>query len=267
MVMITSTFYIEALGNDKKAVETSILEIERKIKREKNVEVLEVVREDIIETEDPKLKYSAVLEAKIRGDLENIVDVLLRYGPSIVEIEDVSGNEIHAEKLVKILAKVSAFMGKLIDAFGSLAAYPDLSKLPRPKIGYSDEEIEEMIIDKGLIRYRLVVELFGKSQQEIEENFIRALSLEGAFINKFASKIVNEEDINGVRRVKLLFALELLSNLETLFIFTAKLSPIAIVIIEPEYIEITPNELQNSLSELAAIINELVHRPLILSSS
>ncbi|ASJ16975.1 hypothetical protein A3L04_07745 [Thermococcus chitonophagus] len=262
MVELTCIFYIEALGNDKKAVETAISEIEEKLKQEK-IKVLSIKKEDVIETEDPKFKYSAVLEAKIHGHLADIVDVILKYGPSIVELEDLKGEEIEAEKLVEILARVSAVMGKLMENFGTLAAYPDLSTVPEPKVGYSEEEIEKLIIDSGFIRYRFVIEAFGSDKKEVERNMKKALSLEGVYINKFASKLVEEREYKGNRRVKLLIAFELLSSLESLFILTAKYAPIGIVIVEPELIEITPNELQNSLSELATMVNELIHRPFL----
>ncbi|MFA4645778.1 hypothetical protein P8X24_00630 [Pyrococcus kukulkanii] len=262
MIKLTCTFYIEAMGNDKKAVETAISEIEEKLRKEK-IEVLSAKREDIIETEDPKFRYSVVLEAKFRGDLSDIIKLVLKYGPSIVDVEEVDGSEIGAEELVDVLAGISSFMGKLMENFGSLAAYPDLSSLPAPKVGYEDEEVEKMITEKGFIRYRFVIEAYGKDKDEIEENMKKALSLEGAYINKFASKLMEEIKHEDKKRVKLLIAFELLSNIETLFILTAKYAPVGIVIVEPDIIEVTPNELQNSLSELAAMVNELIHRPFL----
>ncbi|AEC52888.1 hypothetical protein PNA2_1974 [Pyrococcus sp. NA2] len=263
MVNLVVNFYIEAAGNDKKAVETSILEIERKLSNEK-IEVIETKREDIIETEDPKARYSAVLEAKLRGELGEVVTLIMKYGPSIVELEDIEGKEIHARELVKVLALISKFMGGLMDKFGGLAIYPDLSAIPEPKVGYEEEEIEKMIIDEGLIRYQLVFETFGNSKEEIDKSMKRALALEGCRINKFASQLMEEQVNNNVKRVKVLVASELLSSLEVLFILTAKYAPVAIVILEPEIIDIKPNELQNALSELAAMVNELIHRPLII---
>ncbi|AMM54714.1 hypothetical protein QDY65_10030 [Pyrococcus kukulkanii] len=263
MIKLTCTFYIEAMGNDKKAVETSISEIEEKLKKEK-VEILGTRREDVIETEDPKFRYSTVLEVRFKGNLPDVIKLVLKYGPSIVEIEDVDGSEIEAEELVSILAGISAFMGNLMERFGSLAAYPDLSSLPTPKVGYDEEEIEKMIIEKGFIRYRFVIEAYGKNKEEIEENMKKALSLEGAYINKFVSKLMEEVEYEGKKRVKLLIAFELLSSIETLFILTAKYAPVGIVIVEPDVVEMTPNELQNSLSELASMVNELIHRHLLM---
>ncbi|HII60394.1 hypothetical protein [Pyrococcus horikoshii] len=263
MVSLTVNFYIEAAGNDRKAVETSILEIEKKLKEE-NISIVEINREDPIETEDPNAKYSAVLEVKLRGELGEIVTLIMRYGPSIVEVEDVKEREISAEELVKILALISKFMGGLMEKFGGLAAYPDLSAFPEPRVGYSEDEIERMIINEGLIRYQFVIEAYGKDREEIEVNMKKALTLEGCYINKFASQIIEEKDEGDLKRIKMLIASELLSSVETLFTLTAKYAPIGIIIIEPDIIDIKPNELQNALSELAAMINELIHRPLLI---
>lgn len=92
----------------------------------------------------------------------------------------------------------------------------------------------------------------------------KALTLEGCYINKFASQIIEEKDEGDLKRIKMLIASELLSSVETLFTLTAKYAPIGIIIIEPDIIDIKPNELQNALSELAAMINELIHRPLLI---
>ncbi|CAB49671.1 hypothetical protein [Pyrococcus abyssi] len=265
MVEITVNFYIEAAGNDKKAVETSISEIAEKLRGE-NVQILELNIEDPVETDDPKARYSAMMEAKIRGELGEIVNLILRYGPTIVELEDMKEREIRADELVKILALVSKVMGELMEKFGPLAIYPDLSNVPEPRIGYSEDEIAKMIIDEGMIRYQFVIEVFGKDKDSVESSIKKALAIEGCYINKIASKVLKEENINSEKRVKVLIALELLSNFEVLFNLTAKYSPVAIVMLEPEFVDINPTELQNALSGLATLVNELIHRPLLIAN-
>ncbi|AAL81522.1 hypothetical protein PFDSM3638_07000 [Pyrococcus furiosus DSM 3638] len=265
MVLIEAIFYIEVLGNDKKAVETSSMEIEKKLKEERNVKIKGIYRDKVVENEeDEKFKYSTVVEAHVEGKLGNIVDLVLKYGPTIVEIENVKGNEIHAKELVPILGRIAYVVGALIDKFGPVVAYPKLDALPKPKIGYSEEEIERMIIEENLIRYRFAVEIYGNSLGEIEENLSKALFLEGCKINKI--KVTEKEKIpleDNKVRIKALAGVELLSDLKTLFVLAAKYAPLAFIIIEPEIINIDPAELQSTLSEIASIVNDLVHRPLL----
>jgi len=250
-------FYIEGIGNDKKVLERALEETAKNLREEKGVKIKYVKLEDVIESpEEELLKYSGVIEAQVAGELGDIVRLTLRYSPAVVEVLKPGKLEIEAKDLMKTLGEVSLFMGKLMKQFGGLAVYPKLDDLPEPTMGYSREEIEELIVEDRNILYRFVIEVFGESEEAIKTTMGKALSLEGCRINK----LVVQGQMEG-ENFKGLLAAELLSPFETLFQLTAKYAPVAISILEPEIIDITANELQNTLTDLGGFVNELVTRP------
>ncbi|WP_297498897.1 hypothetical protein [Thermococcus sp.] len=257
MERIEAIFYIEGLSNDKKALENALEEIKNELQNEELVEVKDIHVEDIIEAEDELLKYSGVVEVRVSGGFQEIVKAVLKYGPAIVEVVSPGKIEIKGEDLVKVLGEVSLVMGKLMNRYGSLAAYPDLSEIPIPRMGYSRDEIEEFITDDRNIRYRFVIEVTGKDENGVKEVMAKAFTLEGCRINS----LVLRGETTG-EGFKGLLAAELLSTFDVMFQLTAKYAPIAISIVEPEIIDVTANELQNSLTDLGGFVNELVTRPL-----
>lgn len=251
-------FYIEALGNDKKVLERALEETAKSLKNEKGVKIKYINVEDVLENEDEELlKYSGVIEAGISGDLENVIRLALKYSPAIVEVLKPGKIEIESKRLMKILGEVSLFMGKLMKEFGGLAVYPKLDDLPEPRIGYSRDEIEDFIVEDRNILYRFVIEVFGENEEGIKTTMAKALTIEGCRINKLAVQGQEEDD-----QFKGLLAAELLSPFETLVQLTAKYAPVAISILEPEIIDVTANELQNTLTDLGSFVNELVTRPI-----
>lgn len=257
MAEIEVIFYIEGIGNDKKVLERALEETAKNLREEKGVKIKYVKLEDVIESpEEELLKYSGVIEAQVAGELGDIVRLTLRYSPAVVEVLKPGKLEIEAKDLMKTLGEVSLFMGKLMKQFGGLAVYPKLDDLPEPTMGYSREEIEELIVEDRNILYRFVIEVFGESEEAIKTTMGKALSLEGCRINK----LVVQGQMEG-ENFKGLLAAELLSPFETLFQLTAKYAPVAISILEPEIIDITANELQNTLTDLGGFVNELVTRP------
>lgn len=257
MNTIKVVFYIEGLGNDKKALENALEKTAEELKKESVVKVGKVIVEDIIENEEEELKYSGMIEAELEGSLEGIIKAVLKYAPAIVEVRGPGKLEIDSKTLMKILGEVSLVMGKLMDRFGGLAAYPSLDKLPLPKVGYSEEKLESFILDDRNIRYQFVIETFGEDEETIKETMLKALFLEGCKINKFVVKGEHKDD-----RYYALVATELISPFETMFQLNAKYAPVALAIIEPEIIDITATELQNALTDLAGFVYELIHRPL-----
>lgn len=251
-------FYIEALGNDKKVLERALEETAKNLKDEKGVKIKYINVEDVLKNEDEDfLKYSGVIEAQFSGDLGNIVRLTLKYSPAVVEVLGPGKVEVESKTLMKILGEVSLFMGKLMQKFGGLAVYPKLDDLPEPRIDYSREEIEELIVEDRNILYRFVIEVFGESEEAIKTTMAKALTIEGCRINKLAVQGQEEDS-----QFKGLLAAELLSSFESLMQLTAKYAPVAISVLEPEIIDITANELQNVLTDLAGFVNELVTRPI-----
>lgn len=259
MATMRVRFYIEALSNHKKALERAVEEIIKSLKNETNVKVENIRAEDILENpEEEMLKYSSMVEAELEGSFEEIVKATMKYAPAIVEVVSPAKIEIEGKDLMKILGEVSLFMGKLMEKFGGLVAYPPLDEIPKPRIGYSREEIEEMIIDGKEILYRFVIETYGKNKEVVEETMLKAFAYEGCKINKILVKVQEERE----ERIYALVASELISPFEVLFQLTAKYAPVAISIIEPEIVDISATELQNALTDLGGFVHELIHRPL-----
>ena len=252
-------FYIEGLSNNKKALERAVEEIVKSLKNEDTLKVGNIRAEDILENlEDDMLKYSMMVEADLEGPFKEIVKATMKYAPALVEVISPAKIEIDAKNLMKILGEVSLFMGKLMEKFGGLAAYPPLEKLPTPKIGYSREEVEEFIIDEKEILYRFVIEAYGKDKDTVEETMLKAFNYEGCKINKIITKVQEE----GEGKIYALVAAELISSFEVLFQLTAKYAPVAISIMEPEIIDISATELQNAFTDLGGFVHELLHRPI-----
>ncbi len=252
-------FYIEGLGNDKKVLESALKETSESIKKEPGVKVNYINIEDVLEDpENELLPYSGVIEAGITGSLESLIRLAVRYAPAAVEVIRPTKVEVESEKLSELLGMVSYLMGELMKQFGPLAAYPDLSELPEPKIGYEREEIEELIVGDRNVLYRFVIEVFGDDVEKAEKDFAKALQYERCRINKLISKVQGE---NESGRKYILVATELLSDVETMFQLTAKYAPVAISVIEPDYVDITASELQGVLADIAGFSHELVMRP------
>ncbi len=252
-------FYIEGLGNDKKVLESALKETAESLRNEDGVKINYVNVEDILEDpENELLPYSGVIEAGITGSLESLIRLAIRYAPAAVEVTLPPKVEVKSEELSKLLGLVSYMMGELMNQFGPLAAYPDFSELPEPKIGYEREEIEELVIGDRNVLYRFVIEIFGDDVDKAQKDFTKALEYEGCRINKLVSKVQGE---NESGRKYILVATELLSDVETMFQLTAKYAPVAISVIEPDYVDITTSELQGILSDIAGFSHELVMRP------
>ncbi len=252
-------FYIEGLGNDKKVLESALRETAESLKNEEGVKVNYVNVEEILEDpENELLPYSGVIEAGITGSLDALIRLAIRYAPAAVEVIRPPKVEVESEELSKLLGMVSYLMGGLMKQFGPLAAYPDLSELPKPRIGYEREEIEELIIGDRNVLYRFVIEVFGDDVEKAQEDFAKALHYEGCRINKIVSRVQGE---NERGRKYILVATELLSDIETMFQLTAKYAPVAISVIEPDYVDITTSELQGILADIAGFSHELVMRP------
>ena len=261
MDKIEAIFYIEGLSNDRKALESAMAKTVEMLKSEEEANVKDIRIEDILENPESELTpYSGIIEARIEAPFEVMVDLTIRYAPAAVDVVTTSKVELDAKRLTEILGGVSYLMGQLIERFGALAAYPKLDELENPRIGYSREEIEAMILEDRMVLYRFVTETFSKDEETLRKDFPKALAYEGCRINKFVVREQGTSEKTGLKYF--LVATELISDVETLFQLVAKYSPIAIEVVEPEVVDILPSEIQGILSDLAGFSYELVTRPL-----
>ncbi len=250
-------FYIEALSNEKKLLERAIEATVESLKGEKSIEVKDIFVGEILEEDDEELlKYSGVIEARIAGAFREIALAALRYSPAIVEVLKPGKIEITSQELMNIMGDVAVFMAHLMAKFGGLAVYPKLEEMPEPKIGYSRDEIESMIVEDRQILYRFVAEIYDKDEESARINMAKALAYEGCKINKLTIQRAPDAE------KKLLLAAEVLSDFETLFQLMVKYVPVALSIMEPEIIDVTAGEIQNVLTDISGFVQELITRPL-----
>jgi hypothetical protein len=162
MDSIEVIFYIEGLSNDRKALESAMRQTVESLKAEKGIEVRDIRIDEIIEDpENELLPYSGMIEARIRAPFDALVYLAIRYAPAVVDLVSTEKIEISSSDLTKLLGEVSYIMGQLMEKFGPLAAYPKFEEVPEPKVGYSRDEIESMILDERMILYRFVIEAYG----------------------------------------------------------------------------------------------------------
>lgn len=107
---ILSRLYLEVQGNSqevaKKALENTVL---NKMVGEPDFHVLEVKMFDLVKQED-KEQYSGVVEVKsIASDFRSFLNVIMRYGPSAIEILSPEEVTLKSDEMHSIVADVSDF--------------------------------------------------------------------------------------------------------------------------------------------------------------
>jgi hypothetical protein len=107
---VLSRVYLEVQGNNreaaKKALEATVF---NKMANEPDFYVLEVRMFDLVKQEDSE-KYSGVIEIKsVARDFRNFLSVIMRYGPSAIEILSPEEITLKSDEMHSIVADVSDF--------------------------------------------------------------------------------------------------------------------------------------------------------------
>jgi len=108
---ILSTLYMEVQGNDraaaKKALENTIFD---RLVNEPYFYVLQVKMFDLVR-EDGREYYSGVIEVKsVARDFRTFINVIMRYGPSAIEITHPEEVTLKSDEMHAIVADVSDFV-------------------------------------------------------------------------------------------------------------------------------------------------------------
>lgn len=133
--MIRFKAYIEALGNDKDLLKKFLSEVENKLKEYKEIvikdsKIAEAVEKEIEENNKKIKLWSSYLEMLAETErIDNLIDFILWYSPSRIEIEDIKeikiftkeGEEkITKEKFNMILNQISSRIIELSRLINSL---------------------------------------------------------------------------------------------------------------------------------------------------
>lgn len=131
---ITARFILEVAGKPVSNVEKALEVVEKKIKDEKRFKVLE---SEIIEPElDEKTKlYSGLIEVQARFEnIQGILEFVLDYTPSSVEVED-------PEKIQLDIASLNAVLN---DFSGHILKTAHHIRILSANIHMRDKQIEEL---------------------------------------------------------------------------------------------------------------------------
>jgi len=112
---ILATLYIGVQGNDQEAAKAALDNtLFNKLANEENVNLLEINVFDIVEEKTKKKGekfFSGVAEVKlVADDFRWFLNIILRYGPSAVEIVEPAEAKLDAEQMHSIVASVSDFV-------------------------------------------------------------------------------------------------------------------------------------------------------------
>ncbi|MFH0861719.1 MAG: hypothetical protein V1875_01700 [Candidatus Altiarchaeota archaeon] len=112
---ILATLYMGVQGNDEEAAKSALENmLFKKLVKEENVSLLEVNVFDIIREKSKKKGekfFSGVAEVKlVADDFRWFVNIIMRYGPSAVEIVEPTEVKLNAEQMHSMVADVSDFV-------------------------------------------------------------------------------------------------------------------------------------------------------------
>lgn len=244
---VEAIFYIELLGKERKEVEEALYRIKKGLMSEKfRVKRLDVG--DVIE--DPEmapLSFSAFVETQIKAPLDSIFDAVVKYSPIMVEVLGPGRMEVSNDELSSLLnglvRRVSEFMRKA----NYTPHIPDLREVPSPRIGFEDEELWELVYQGRNLLYSLKFHLKAENESFVKEAVPKLLLLESVGTNSL------ELSLDG----DFIVDVEAVSPLESLVNLSVKYLPSEIKILEPEVVDITASELQNSLSDVGSFLSSL----------
>ena len=112
---VLGTLYIGVQGNDEEAAKSALENtLFTKLAKEEYINLLEVSVFDIIKKKSKKKGekfFSGVAEVKlVADDFRWFVNIIMRYGPSAVEIVEPAEVKLNAEQMHSVVADVSDFV-------------------------------------------------------------------------------------------------------------------------------------------------------------
>jgi hypothetical protein len=243
MDVVEALFYIEVMGREKDSVERELREVSARLKRErfrvKRLDIGEVIEDERM---DP-LRFSSIIEAELEAPLDEVFRAAVVYSPTMVEVFRPGRIEISESELSRILRDTIGGISVVMEEKRVRPSLPKLDDVPMPPIGFDEEELWEMIYEGRNVLSRLRFRVRGEDEKVVRELLAKALLVEGCGVNSLS--ISGGEGFTA--------DVEVVSSFESLVGAVAKYLPEDVQIIEPEVVDITLAELQNSLSDLGSI--------------
>ncbi len=235
--MIRAIFYIEAQSNIKSAVEASLKKIISNLKTESGLKVSNLNMEDIIYEEG---LYSGVVEAEIEFfNFKSYILNAIKYAPSAIEVLEPKNLKIKDSELIDVLAELIRVAKMFYMKHNVGFKIPEVKK--EFKVGLSEDEIYDLI-NSGAIHLKVVFEV----PAEHHKSFLYLLS-QVCDINKYKS---NERMV----------AVEIFTDVLSLFDIAVKYTPILIEIIEPDEIKINIVDLRDIALDVTSVFFEASQR-------
>jgi len=243
MDVVEALFYIEVMGRERDSVERKLRDISAGLKRErfrvKRLDVGEIIEDERMEP----LRFSSIVEAELEVPLDEVFRAAVVYSPTMVEVFGPGRIEITGIELSRILQDVIEEISAVMKEKGVKPSVPKLDDVPMPPIGFDEEELWEMIYEGRNVLSRLRFRVMGEDENVVREMLAKAFLVEGCGVNSLS---VSGGDGFTVDT-------EVVSPFESLVGAVAKYLPEEVLIVEPEVVDITLSELQNSLSDLGSI--------------
>lgn len=249
--MIRGFFSIEAQGNSAAAVQNSLTDLVKQIRREKGVEIQQESFDEVIREEE---LYSCVVEAElVFKDFLTYLLTSIKYGPSAIEI-------VEPKKLVLDRKEFLGAVGRVIEITRDFFEKHDIryrfpvQKDIKDEVGFSEDQIEGFL-EQGALRAKIVVESKGKSRQSVVREFVNIVS-EDVFVNKVKTKPLEKGGgFNGLVGIE-----AFMYEPKALFELAVKHRPVLVELLEPEEVELDTLEIQDIGVDLAGVFFEASHK-------
>jgi hypothetical protein len=244
---VEAILYVELLGKDRKAVEERFHEVMRDLSREKfKVKRLDVG--DVIE--DPAMEplaFSAFIEAQVVTPLDRLCRAVVRYSPTMVEVQEPGRIEVPGEILSKLIQDLIEDVSEVIREHNYSLGIPHLKDVPDPRIGFTEDELWELVYQGRNLFYSIVLRLRASDEETVKKVVPKVLLLEGVGVNS----------IDILSNGEFVVRVEAVSSIESLVNVAIKYLPGEVGILEPESVDITAPELQNCLSDIGSFVSSV----------
>ncbi len=269
--------YGEVKGNDKQVVDTSFENLINDLKSKYDVEILSIEEETNEEENDEKNaifqlhksedseinKYVKIGEFHIKfKNFKEYIEYCLNYGAD-VDVISPSVLKIDSKEFAEVIGYIVDFFQRLYNAFGVVYnVKKDIDEnidIEKYKKGiYDEDEVYDLMEEEGLLKFKVVFETRGKSEEEVIKRLISEIK-DFVIINKVVSKELESKNIvNPYIKYYGVVMIEILCNPIDLVDISYKFLPVAISTPLKE-INIDSLQLQDIGNELGGAVFEITH--------
>jgi hypothetical protein len=246
--MIDCTFYVEAQGNNRMAVENSLRTLLTEV--EQRTRVVTSTFEDITEhTIEGTRYYSGVLQIRMEAEFRTFVILCMRTTPTAIEVEtgEVS---LTQKELLPVFGDISSHVTHLSKKLGIAIQQKGGNAQDSPGL---DPDFIDEVLNYGGVLMKMVFEGRSDSEENLKKAVMESVNASGAYVNKMNAQHTEGPDWTGVVGAELLF-----EDIEDVFLAVVKLTPVAMSIEEPNEITLSIREIQNIGMDLSEVVNSFI---------